>query len=63
MTPIDRKSAGRKLAQLAAAFRRLPIPVVGHTKDNSLIFDLRCLDDEAKFTAQLAMLNTAGPPR
>jgi hypothetical protein len=24
---------------------------------------LRCLDDEAKFTAQLAMLNAAGPAR
>ncbi len=63
MTPIDRKTAGRKLAQLAAAFRRLPIPVVGHISNDSLIFDLRCLDDEAKFTAQLAMLNAAGPPR
>ncbi|MGQ0485019.1 MAG: L-seryl-tRNA(Sec) selenium transferase [Hyphomicrobiales bacterium] len=63
MTPVDRKTAGRKLAELAAAFRRLPIPVVGHTKDDSLIFDLRCLDDEAKFTAQLAVLNAAGLPR
>jgi L-seryl-tRNA(Ser) seleniumtransferase len=63
MTPIGRKMAGRRLAQLAAAFRRLPIPVVGHIKDDGLIFDLRCLDDEAKFTAQLAMLNAAGPAR
>ena len=61
MTPVDRKFAGRKLAQLASAFRRLPIPVVGHFKDDGLIFDLRCLDDEAKFTAQLATLHIAGP--
>lgn len=62
MTPVARKSAGRKLNRLAAAFRRLAIPVIGHIGDDSLILDLRCLDDEAQFSAQLATLDAAGPP-
>jgi L-seryl-tRNA(Ser) seleniumtransferase len=56
MTPKDRKTTGRKLAHLSSAFRQLQIPVIGHIKDNNLILDLRCLDDEAKFISQLAML-------
>ena len=31
----------------------LPVPVLGHIKDGALILDLRCLDDEAGFLAQL----------
>lgn len=50
------KGGGGKLNALAAAFRRLPIPVIGHIHDNALIFDLRCLDDEAGFLAQLGAL-------
>ena len=41
---------------LAAAFRSLPIPVIGHIKDGALVLDLRCLDDEEGFLAQLAQL-------
>lgn len=53
MRPADRQ---HKLAQLSESFRALPIPVIGHIKDGALILDLRCLDDEAGFTAQLGKL-------
>jgi L-seryl-tRNA(Ser) seleniumtransferase len=44
---------GRNLAHLADAFRRLPIPVIGRIADDTLILDVRTLDDETAFTAQL----------
>jgi L-seryl-tRNA(Ser) seleniumtransferase len=56
ITPADRKGAGRRLEALISAFRSLPIPVVGHVKDGALTLDLRCLDDEALFLAQLPQL-------
>jgi L-seryl-tRNA(Ser) seleniumtransferase len=39
------------------AFRRLPVPVVGRIEDRALIFDLRCLEDEKGFVANLASLD------
>jgi L-seryl-tRNA(Ser) seleniumtransferase len=54
--PVERNGAGTRLEMLAAAFRGLAIPVIGHIKDGALILDLRCLDDEAGFAAQLAHL-------
>lgn len=42
--------------RIAAAFRELPVPVVGRIKDDAFLIDLRCLDDEAGFVEQLAML-------
>jgi L-seryl-tRNA(Ser) seleniumtransferase len=56
--PSDRKGAGRRLEALVSAFRSLPVPVVGHVKDGALILDLRCLDDEAAFLAQLPQLQS-----
>jgi L-seryl-tRNA(Ser) seleniumtransferase len=56
ITPADRKGAGRRLEALISAFRSLPTPVVGHVKDGALTLDLRCLDDEALFLAQLPQL-------
>jgi L-seryl-tRNA(Ser) seleniumtransferase len=53
IAPLGRKGAGTGLEALAAAFRALPVPVIGHIKDGALILDLRCLDDEAGFAAQL----------
>src|SRR6185369_9322514 len=47
---------GRGLDKLAEAFRRLPIPVIGRIEDGTLLFDLRTLDDEAVFAAQLGQL-------
>jgi L-seryl-tRNA(Ser) seleniumtransferase len=47
------RGAGTALNKLAAAFRALPLPVVGRMEDGALLFDLRCLEDEAAFVAQL----------
>lgn len=44
------------LKALAAAFRSLPKPVIGRVSDGKLLFDMRCLDDEAGFFAQLPKL-------
>jgi L-seryl-tRNA(Ser) seleniumtransferase len=51
------RTSARSLAALAAALRALPIPVIGRIEDNALILDLRCLDDEAGFLANLAGLD------
>ena len=38
-------------------FRALPIPVIGRIGDGTLYFDLRTLDDEQAFVAQLDKLH------
>jgi L-seryl-tRNA(Ser) seleniumtransferase len=48
---------GKGLDRLAAAFRGLPIPVIGRISDGALFFDLRTLDDEAAFARQMDMLH------
>ena len=45
---------GKALEARAAAFRRLPIPVIGRISEGRLLFDLRTLDDEDAFLSQLA---------
>jgi L-seryl-tRNA(Ser) seleniumtransferase len=55
--PIAKRMVGRTLSGLAAALCRLPVPVIGRIEDQSLILDLRCLEDEAGFTANLATLD------
>jgi L-seryl-tRNA(Ser) seleniumtransferase len=50
------RGSGRALAGLAAAFRRLPVPVIGRIERQTLILDLRCLEDETGFLANLAAL-------
>jgi L-seryl-tRNA(Ser) seleniumtransferase len=57
--PIARPSAGRLLADLAASLRGLPIPVIGRVENRALLLDLRCLDDEEGFVANLAALKVA----
>ncbi len=42
--------------RLAAAFRALPIPVIGRLQDGAFLLDLRTLEDEAAFVAQLDKL-------
>jgi L-seryl-tRNA(Ser) seleniumtransferase len=49
-------ATGKGLDRLADAFRHLPIPVIGRIQDGTLLFDLRTLDDEAAFVAQLPEL-------
>ena len=47
-------------ANLARAFRQLPIPVLGRVHDGAFLMDLRCLDHEDEFAAQLALLKLEG---
>jgi L-seryl-tRNA(Ser) seleniumtransferase len=42
--------------RIAAALRRLPVPVLGRIHQGALVLDLRCLLDEAAFAAQLDRL-------
>ncbi|MDK1385529.1 L-seryl-tRNA(Sec) selenium transferase [Sinorhizobium sp. 8-89] len=52
--------SGRILAELAAALRRLPMPVIGRIERGSLVLDLRCLEDEEGFVANLEHLDPPG---
>ena len=51
-----KRGRSSKLQALAAALRALPKPVIGRVHDGALTLDLRCLDDEADFVAQLDRL-------
>jgi L-seryl-tRNA(Ser) seleniumtransferase len=51
-----RRGSGATLHAIAAAFRGLPIPVIGRIQDDTFILDLRCLIDEPAFAAQLPQL-------
>jgi L-seryl-tRNA(Ser) seleniumtransferase len=42
--------------RLAARLRALPVPVIGRLQEGALILDLRTLEDEAAFVAQLEKL-------
>ena len=55
-----RRGGGAALKRLLAAFRALPVPVLGRVHDGALVLDLRCLEDEAGFVDQLAQLSFAG---
>jgi len=56
ITPRGKKQSGRQLEALAVAFRRLPVPVIGHIEKGSLVLDFRCLDAETLFVEQLEKL-------
>jgi L-seryl-tRNA(Ser) seleniumtransferase len=55
LTPVS--SAGKAVEALARRLRELPVPVIGRIEGGRLILDLRCLEDEAEFAAQLASIN------
>jgi L-seryl-tRNA(Ser) seleniumtransferase len=48
-------------AEIARAFRELPVPVLGRIHDGAFVMDLRCLDHEEEFVAQLAALALERP--
>jgi L-seryl-tRNA(Ser) seleniumtransferase len=50
------RGGGAALNRLAAAFRRLPRPVIGRLHEGRLLLDLRCLDDPDRFREQLTCL-------
>ncbi len=54
------RRSGREVEKLAAAFRKLPIPVVGRIQEGALHFDLRTLDDPRVFCDQLHALDWEG---
>ena len=51
-----RPRRGLPVDSLAAALRRLPVPVLGRVQRGALLLDLRCLEEAAPFTAQLHLL-------
>ncbi|UCI09599.1 L-seryl-tRNA(Sec) selenium transferase [Mesorhizobium sp. B1-1-8] len=52
--------SGQALEALAAALRALPVPVIGRVEKRALVLDLRCLEDEAGFVANLANFTPGG---
>jgi len=50
------QGGGRAVEALSAAFRGLPMPMIGRVAEGALVFDLRCLDDEDLFRHNLASL-------
>jgi len=57
--PSASRGQGKALTALAAALRGLPVPVIGRVAEGSVILDLRCLEDDAGFAANLASLDFA----
>ena len=55
------RGGGAAIKRLEAAWRGLPLPVIGHVRDGAMCLDLRCLEDEAAFTQQLPLLAQALP--
>ncbi|RPI45499.1 MAG: L-seryl-tRNA(Sec) selenium transferase [Betaproteobacteria bacterium] len=57
MRPLDGgRRSGRHVERLDAAFRKLPIPVIGRIQEGALHFDLRTLNDPGVLIDQLAQL-------
>lgn len=54
--PLRRQQSGQALQSLVDALRALPAPVIGRIKDQALVLDLRCLEDEAGFLLNLEKL-------
>jgi L-seryl-tRNA(Ser) seleniumtransferase len=53
--PVQKK--GGVLHEVEAALRGLSIPVIGRIAEGTLRLDLRCLEDEDGFVAQLKKMN------
>jgi len=53
---VEGRGRGKALKRLAAAFRYLPVPVVGRIQNDAFLLDLRCLEDETAFLDQLGQL-------
>jgi len=64
IAPLAAKGRGGALKRLAAAFRALPVPVIGRVQDDAYVLDCRGLEDTDEFIAQLGRLaaSDAAPP-
>ena len=61
VTPSAARASQRLLGTLAAALRRLPMPVIGRIENGALVMDLRCLEDADAFIANFTTLTLAEP--
>lgn len=52
-TTGPKRGNGGRLKALSELLRKLPIPVIGRIDDNTFLLDMRCLEDEPTFIAQL----------
>jgi L-seryl-tRNA(Ser) seleniumtransferase len=59
LRPTSVKKSGATAEAWARALRGLPIPVIGRIEAGNVVLDLRCLEDEAEFLAQLGNLPPA----
>jgi L-seryl-tRNA(Ser) seleniumtransferase len=55
LTPVD--ASGASLEALSRRLRGLPIPVIGRIERGRVLLDLRCLENEVEFVAQLSSLS------
>jgi L-seryl-tRNA(Ser) seleniumtransferase len=61
IAPLAAKARGGALKRLAAAFRALPVPVIGRVQDDAYVLDCRGLEDTDAFIAQLGRLAASDP--
>jgi L-seryl-tRNA(Ser) seleniumtransferase len=54
-----RRKGALSARQIAEALRKLPMPVIGRAVGGAVVLDLRCLEDEALFVANLQSLAAA----
>ncbi len=59
ITPVTKgRRSGTALKMLENDLRELPVPVIGRVSEGALWLDLRCLEDEAAFLAQLVEMES-----
>ena len=56
-----KRKRGGTLERIASAFRALPVPIIGRVQSGVFVLDLRCLDSEDSFRAQLEILDISVP--
>lgn len=60
LRPRQIENSDKALQSLAAAFRGSAVPIIGRLSAGSLVFDLRCLEDESLLIAQIEKLTLTG---
>jgi L-seryl-tRNA(Ser) seleniumtransferase len=59
--PVGGTKSGAAVEAWARALRGLPIPVIGRIEAGNVVLDLRCLEDEVAFLAQLGEVRVMPP--